>query len=125
LVNSCSALDSSSGPWSAAAVHVSSGSWPYKNALPKEVSKKRPVPRRYHESVTGERTEVAERSPVCLYLEVTCRGPDRTTALHCLGAEQMLLQRGQRMLRPPVEAVRVLLDKRYVEHRFAFCQART
>jgi len=54
-----------------------------------------------------------------------CRSPDRTTALHCLGAAQMLLQRGKRMLRPPVEAVRVLLDKRYVEHRFAFCQART
>ena len=30
-------------------------------------------PRRYHESVTGERTEVAERPPVCLYLEVTNR----------------------------------------------------
>src|SRR5262245_65391464 len=30
-------------------------------------------PRRYHESVAGERTEVAERPPVCLYLEVTNR----------------------------------------------------
>jgi MoaA/NifB/PqqE/SkfB family radical SAM enzyme len=30
-------------------------------------------PRRYHESVTGERTEIAERPPVCLYLEVTNR----------------------------------------------------
>ncbi len=30
-------------------------------------------PRRYHESVTGERSEVAQRSPVCLYLEVTNR----------------------------------------------------
>ena len=28
-------------------------------------------PRRYHESVTSQRTEVAERPPVCLYLEVT------------------------------------------------------
>ena len=30
-------------------------------------------PRRYHESVTGDRTEVATRPPVCLYLEVTNR----------------------------------------------------
>jgi MoaA/NifB/PqqE/SkfB family radical SAM enzyme len=30
-------------------------------------------PRRYHESVMGERTEVAQRPPVCLYLEVTNR----------------------------------------------------
>jgi MoaA/NifB/PqqE/SkfB family radical SAM enzyme len=30
-------------------------------------------PRRYHESVTGERTAVAPRLPVCLYLEVTNR----------------------------------------------------
>src|ERR687883_483366 len=30
-------------------------------------------PRRYHESVTGERTEIATRPPVCLYLEVTNR----------------------------------------------------
>jgi MoaA/NifB/PqqE/SkfB family radical SAM enzyme len=30
-------------------------------------------PRRYHESVTGERTEVSRRPPVCLYLEVTNR----------------------------------------------------
>src|SRR5262249_18038289 len=30
-------------------------------------------PRRYHESVTGVRTEVAQRPPVCLYLEVTNR----------------------------------------------------
>jgi MoaA/NifB/PqqE/SkfB family radical SAM enzyme len=30
-------------------------------------------PRRYHESVAGERTEVAQRPPVCLYLEVTNR----------------------------------------------------
>jgi MoaA/NifB/PqqE/SkfB family radical SAM enzyme len=30
-------------------------------------------PRRYHESVRGERTEVASRQPVCLYLEVTNR----------------------------------------------------
>ena len=30
-------------------------------------------PRRYHESVTGARTEVALRPPVCLYLEVTNR----------------------------------------------------
>jgi MoaA/NifB/PqqE/SkfB family radical SAM enzyme len=30
-------------------------------------------PRRYHESVTGKRTEVAPRPPVCLYLEVTNR----------------------------------------------------
>ena len=30
-------------------------------------------PRRYHEQVTGERTEVAQRPPVCLYLEVTNR----------------------------------------------------
>src|SRR5437588_11735430 len=30
-------------------------------------------PRRYHESVTDERTEVARRPPVCLYLEVTNR----------------------------------------------------
>jgi MoaA/NifB/PqqE/SkfB family radical SAM enzyme len=30
-------------------------------------------PRRYHESVTGERTGVAQRPPVCLYLEVTNR----------------------------------------------------
>jgi MoaA/NifB/PqqE/SkfB family radical SAM enzyme len=30
-------------------------------------------PRRYHESVPGERTEIAARPPVCLYLEVTNR----------------------------------------------------
>jgi MoaA/NifB/PqqE/SkfB family radical SAM enzyme len=30
-------------------------------------------PRRYHEQVTGERSEVAPRPPVCLYLEVTNR----------------------------------------------------
>jgi MoaA/NifB/PqqE/SkfB family radical SAM enzyme len=30
-------------------------------------------PRRYHESVTAERTEIAQRLPVCLYLEVTNR----------------------------------------------------
>ena len=30
-------------------------------------------PRRYHESVRGERTELADRPPVCLYLEVTNR----------------------------------------------------
>jgi MoaA/NifB/PqqE/SkfB family radical SAM enzyme len=30
-------------------------------------------PRRYHEQVTGERSEVAQRPPVCLYLEVTNR----------------------------------------------------
>jgi len=30
-------------------------------------------PRRYHEQVAPERTEVAERPPVCLYLEVTNR----------------------------------------------------
>src|ERR1700758_4146171 len=30
-------------------------------------------PRRYHKSITGERTEVAQRPPVCLYLEVTNR----------------------------------------------------
>ena len=30
-------------------------------------------PRRYYEQVTGERTEVAPRPPVCLYLEVTNR----------------------------------------------------
>jgi radical SAM protein with 4Fe4S-binding SPASM domain len=30
-------------------------------------------PRRYHESVRGERTEMADRPPVCLYLEVTNR----------------------------------------------------
>ena len=30
-------------------------------------------PRRYHESVKGERTEIAVRAPVCLYLEVTNR----------------------------------------------------
>jgi MoaA/NifB/PqqE/SkfB family radical SAM enzyme len=30
-------------------------------------------PRRYHESVKGERTEIAVRPPVCLYLEVTNR----------------------------------------------------
>lgn len=30
-------------------------------------------PRRYHESVRGERSEVASRPPVCLYLEVTNR----------------------------------------------------
>jgi MoaA/NifB/PqqE/SkfB family radical SAM enzyme len=30
-------------------------------------------PRRYHESVTGERTEIAQRPPVCVYLEVTNR----------------------------------------------------
>ncbi|HET7806307.1 MAG TPA: radical SAM protein [Pseudolabrys sp.] len=30
-------------------------------------------PRRYHESVRGERTETADRPPVCLYLEVTNR----------------------------------------------------
>ena len=30
-------------------------------------------PRRYHESVQGERTEVAVRPPVCVYLEVTNR----------------------------------------------------
>jgi MoaA/NifB/PqqE/SkfB family radical SAM enzyme len=30
-------------------------------------------PRRYHESVTGERTELARQPPVCLYLEVTNR----------------------------------------------------
>jgi MoaA/NifB/PqqE/SkfB family radical SAM enzyme len=30
-------------------------------------------PRRYHESVTGERTEIAPRPPICLYLEVTNR----------------------------------------------------
>ncbi len=30
-------------------------------------------PRRYHETVTGERTELASRPPVCLYLEVTNR----------------------------------------------------
>ena len=30
-------------------------------------------PRRYHEQVTADRTDVAERPPVCLYLEVTNR----------------------------------------------------
>jgi MoaA/NifB/PqqE/SkfB family radical SAM enzyme len=30
-------------------------------------------PRRYHETVTGERTEIAQRPPVCAYLEVTNR----------------------------------------------------
>src|ERR1700758_345061 len=30
-------------------------------------------PRRYHKSITGERTEVAQRPPVCLYLETTNR----------------------------------------------------
>jgi MoaA/NifB/PqqE/SkfB family radical SAM enzyme len=30
-------------------------------------------PRRYHESVKGERTDVAARQPVCVYLEVTNR----------------------------------------------------
>src|SRR5262245_4584858 len=30
-------------------------------------------PRRYHESVKGERTEIAVRPPVCVYLEVTNR----------------------------------------------------
>ena len=30
-------------------------------------------PRRYHESVGRERTEIAQRPPVCLYLEVTNR----------------------------------------------------
>jgi MoaA/NifB/PqqE/SkfB family radical SAM enzyme len=30
-------------------------------------------PRRYHESVSGERTDIAVRAPVCLYLEVTNR----------------------------------------------------
>src|SRR5262249_2822120 len=30
-------------------------------------------PRRYHESVKGDRTEVAARRPVCVYLEVTNR----------------------------------------------------
>jgi MoaA/NifB/PqqE/SkfB family radical SAM enzyme len=30
-------------------------------------------PRRYHESVEAERTEMAQRQPVCLYLEVTNR----------------------------------------------------
>jgi MoaA/NifB/PqqE/SkfB family radical SAM enzyme len=30
-------------------------------------------PRRYHETVKGERTELASRPPVCLYLEVTNR----------------------------------------------------
>lgn len=30
-------------------------------------------PRRYHEQVSGERTEIAQRPPVCLYLEVTNR----------------------------------------------------
>jgi len=30
-------------------------------------------PRRYHESVKGERTEVAVHPPVCVYLEVTNR----------------------------------------------------
>ncbi len=30
-------------------------------------------PRRYHEQVSGERTEIAPRPPVCLYLEVTNR----------------------------------------------------
>src|ERR1700733_8824093 len=30
-------------------------------------------PRRYHEQVTAERPEVAERPPFCLYLEVTNR----------------------------------------------------
>ena len=30
-------------------------------------------PRRYHESVQSKRTEVAARSPVCVYLEVTNR----------------------------------------------------
>ena len=30
-------------------------------------------PRHYHESVTGERTEIAPRPPICLYLEVTNR----------------------------------------------------
>ena len=30
-------------------------------------------PRRYHESVKGERTEVAARPPVCVYLEITNR----------------------------------------------------
>src|ERR1700751_284601 len=37
------------------------------------VMPKRFDPRRYHESVAAERTEVAERPPVCLYLEVTNR----------------------------------------------------
>ncbi|MGH9810302.1 MAG: radical SAM protein, partial [Terriglobia bacterium] len=30
-------------------------------------------PRRYHEAVQGERSPVATRPPVCLYLEVTNR----------------------------------------------------
>ena len=30
-------------------------------------------PRRYHESVARDRTEIADRAPVCLYLEVTNR----------------------------------------------------
>ena len=30
-------------------------------------------PRRYHESVAAERTAIAQRPPVCLYLEVTNR----------------------------------------------------
>ncbi|TAI64481.1 radical SAM protein [Bradyrhizobium sp. Leo170] len=30
-------------------------------------------PRRYHESITAERTDIAQRPPVCLYLEVTNR----------------------------------------------------
>src|ERR1700751_2091088 len=37
------------------------------------VTPKRFDPRRYHESGAGERTEVAARPPVCLYLEVTNR----------------------------------------------------
>jgi MoaA/NifB/PqqE/SkfB family radical SAM enzyme len=38
-----------------------------------EVPAARFDPRRYHETVAGERTEVASRPPVCLYLEVTNR----------------------------------------------------
>ena len=30
-------------------------------------------PRRYHESVKGERTEAAAHPPVCVYLEITNR----------------------------------------------------
>ena len=56
-------------------------------------------PRRYHESVTGERGEVAERPPVCLYLEVTNR-----CNLLCIAArapDQARATRSTSSIRPP------------------------
>src|SRR5712692_10059074 len=42
-------------------------------AMPAEATKRAVDPRRYHESIAGERGSVAARPPVCLYLETTNR----------------------------------------------------